>query len=199
MGIDEAGRGPVLGPMVVAAVVFDVSTFLSDIGVRDSKKLTPKARDRIFPLIEDEAKWYKILVVWPDVIDRFVSKNNLNDLECNVMADLIDSFPGSSPVYIDSPLNPNYFTAMLTERLKKPKDINCYFKADTLFSVVSAASILAKVVRDRIVKDLRFEYGDFGSGYPSDKKTRKFISDIREEVPFFVRKSWKTFKELRWN
>lgn len=196
MGIDEAGRGPVLGPMVVAGVAFDRSSdpFFKTYGVKDSKQLSAKNRKEMFSLIEEESTWYKIAVIWPETIDHFVAINGLNDLECNVMAELIDSIGMKTCVYVDSPLKPERFTQMLCSRSKIKSQINCYFKADTIYPVVSCASILAKVTRDRIIEELKSEYGDFGSGYPADEKTRNFLSNMKS-VPFFVRKSWKTFKE----
>lgn len=198
MGIDEAGRGPVLGPMVVAGVAFDRSSdiFFKTYGVKDSKQLSAKSRKEMFSLIEEEAVWYKVAVIWPETIDHFVSSNGLNHLECDVMAQLIDSIGIKTCVYVDSPLKPELFTQMLCSRSKIQSQINCCFKADTIYPVVSCASILAKVTRDRIIEELKSEYGDFGSGYPADEKTRTFLSKTKD-VPFFVRKSWKTFKEIK--
>jgi ribonuclease HII len=73
-------------------------------------------------------------------------------------------------------------------------------KADSIYPVVSAASILAKVRRDRIVAELRDEYGDFGSGYPSDGRTVRFLESWFEEhdtCPPFIRGSWSTVKRIR--
>ncbi|MEI6092230.1 MAG: ribonuclease HII [bacterium] len=196
MGIDEAGRGPVLGPMVVAGVAFDRASddFFKAYGVKDSKQLSTKKRTEIFSLIEEEASWYKIAVIWPETVDHFVASNGLNNLECDVMAELIDSIGVKTCVYVDSPLKPEVFTRMLYSRSKIQSQINCCFKADTIYPVVSCASILAKVTRDRIIEELKSEFGDFGSGYPADEKTRNFLYNMKE-APFFVRKSWKTFKE----
>jgi ribonuclease HII len=193
MGIDEAGRGPVLGPMVVGCVVLTSRTdkLFKDSGIKDSKQLSPQKREAFWSFIEDEAVWYKIAVIWPDMIDKFVALNGLNHLECDVMAELINSFGEKATVYVDSPLKPELFKEMLDTRVHVKSDINCSFKADTIYPVVSAASILAKVMRDRIIEELKVEYGDFGSGYPADEKTQKFLSGLNE-MPYFVRKSWKT-------
>lgn len=199
MGIDEAGRGPVLGPMVVSGVVMDGASrsLLKDIGVKDSKKLSPKLRRLFFEHINDEAYWYKIAVVWPDTIDEFVYKRALNHLECDLMAEIIDSFSGSASVYVDSPQDPRKFEAMLRSRIRKSGvELNCEFKADDIYPIVSAAGILAKVSRDMIMDELRAEFGDFGSGYPADPKTKEFIANFTEKhYPYFVRKSWKTVSD----
>ncbi|MCX6111716.1 MAG: ribonuclease HII [Proteobacteria bacterium] len=196
MGIDEAGRGPVIGPMVVAGVIFPKHSneFLREYGIKDSKQLSSEAREEMFNLIEEEATWYKIAVIWPDTIDAYVSMNGLNHLECDVMAELIDSFARKKTVYIDSPLDPVFFKEMLSKRLKTENEIKCSFKADTIYPVVSAASILAKVTRDRIIEELKQEYGDFGSGYPADEKTRIFLSSL-VDTPYFIRKTWKLSRD----
>ena len=198
MGLDEAGRGPVLGPMVIAGVVFAESSndFFKDYGIKDSKQLSLKAREEMFRLIDEEAIWYKVAVVWPEVIDRFVALKGLNHLECDVMADIISSLEEEKYVYVDSPLSPDVFNGMLTTRLNKKNDINCSFKADTIYPVVSAASILAKVTRDRIIEELKSEYGDFGSGYPGDEKTQRFLANMKEPT-YFVRQSWKINKNAQ--
>jgi len=196
MGIDEAGRGPVLGPMVIAGVVMDKAGLdsVTTLGIADSKKLSPNARERLFGIIEDEAEWIKAYVLWPDIIDEHVERNKLNILECDVFSSLMDSFSGDVDVFIDSPLKPEVFKEMLLSRLKMKKTLCCSFKADALYPVVSAASVIAKVMRDRIIETLKLEHGDFGSGYPSDPLTIKYVNNIKE-IPYFVRTSWKTFKQ----
>lgn len=196
MGIDEAGRGPVLGPMVVAGVVLDSDSdsLLQDLGIKDSKKLSSKLRSVFFEHINNEAYWFKTTVIWPDVIDSFVNRKALNHLECDLMSQIIDSWGKPIKVYVDSPQKPEVFKSMIESRLNTSSiDIECSFKADDIFPVVSAAGILAKVTRDTIMEELREEYGDFGSGYPADPKTKNFIEGFNEATyPYFVRKSWKT-------
>jgi len=193
MGIDEAGRGPVLGPMVVSGVVLDrrAEAVLKELGIKDSKQLSPKQRQKFFEHINEEAKWYKVVVIWPETIDQFVLKKALNHLECDAMSDIIDSYGMDTDVYIDSPQTPVVFTKMLEARLNTQVRINCSFKADAIYPVVSAAGILAKVSRDAIITELQKEYGDFGSGYPGDPKTKKFLAGLKD-YPYFVRMSWKT-------
>ncbi|MFH1223395.1 MAG: ribonuclease HII [Pseudomonadota bacterium] len=204
MGIDEAGRGPVIGPMVITAVVADekVLNHIVQQGLNDSKKLSPQKREKLFCIIEDEAEWFKTCVVWPDVIDKYVENKKLNILECDVFSELIDSYSGNLNVFIDSPLKPELFKNMLLSRTKTLKTLNCSFKADALYPVVSAASVVAKVTRDRIIETLKLANGDFGSGYPSDKKTASYIKSVGStgnEAPYFVRRTWKTFKQSLFN
>ncbi len=197
MGIDEAGRGPVLGPLVAAGVVLskDVCEKIKIIGVKDSKKLSVKKRIMFFDLIEHEAEWYFIDVRWPDEIDRYVQEGGLNELEGEMFGRIISSYNGVADVYVDSPLEPKKFLSKLKTLVGKDVNINCSFKADDIYPVVSCASVLAKVVRDGIIDELKCVHGDFGSGYPSDKKTIEYLSSSKE-LPFFARRSWKTLKQL---
>jgi len=197
MGIDEAGRGPVLGPMVVAGVVLNEqsSQKLVALGLKDSKKLSPKKRQIMFELIKTEALWTKAIVIWPKEIDISVKSHGLNQLERDKFAEIINSYQGTAKIIIDSPQTPAVFTAMINEKLNSVRDVLCSFKADTLYPEVSAASVVAKFTRDSIIEELKTEFGDFGSGYPSDPKTRAFLSTMKG-VPHFVRTSWKTYSEL---
>ena len=197
MGIDEAGRGPVLGPMVVAGVVCsqELSDRLKRSGLKDSKKLSPKIRKEMFELIQDEALWVKTVVIWPVDIDVAVRTNGLNKLERDAFAEIINAYEGTAKIIIDSPQTPAVFTKMIEEKLNSKRDVLCSFKADDIYPVVSAASVVAKYTRDSIIEELKLEFGDFGSGYPSDPKTRAYLTGIKE-APFFVRRSWKTFSEL---
>lgn len=197
MGIDEAGRGPVLGPMVVAGVVLNEqsSQKLVALGLKDSKKLSPKKRQIMFELINKEALWTKAIVIWPKDIDLAVKSHGLNLLERDKFAEIINAYNGNAKIIIDSPQTPAVFTKMITQKLTSTRDVLCSFKADTLYPEVSAASVVAKFTRDSIIEELKTEYGDFGSGYPSDPKTRAYLSKIKE-TPHFVRTSWKTYSEL---
>ncbi|MBN1113875.1 MAG: ribonuclease HII [Oligoflexia bacterium] len=197
LGIDEAGRGPVLGPMVVCGMLWDNNAVLSPeaMGVRDSKKLNGKKREELFHLIVDETEWFSVSVVWPEVIDRYVEVNALNRLEAEVMASIISAVPADTGIFVDSPQEPRVFTEMIAGNLDSDYCINCMFKADQLVPAVSAASIVAKVVRDSIMDELKVYFGDFGSGYPSDPKTISFLK--RPEPPsFLVRRSWRTYRNI---
>jgi len=200
MGIDEAGRGPVLGPMVAAGVVLNDHTCekLLALGLKDSKKLSPKKRKELFMVIQDQAEWLKTEIVWPFEIDESVRTHGLNRLERDRFAAIINSYDGSAKVFVDSPQDPKVFSAMIREKLNRDCDLNCSFKADDTYAVVAAASVVAKFTRDFIIEELKKEYGDFGSGYPSDPKTREYLKNIKEP-PFFVRRSWKTLGASQGN
>lgn len=204
-GIDEAGRGPVIGPLVVAGIVVDEDGLqrLIQLGVRDSKLLSPKRRGELAEQILNIARNYSIVRVQPSEIDAVVERgrrlNRLNRLEARVMARIISELR-PDVVYIDaSDVSPERFKQHILEELPFKIEVISEHKADRRYPVVSAASIVAKVMRDRDIEDLRRRYGDFGSGYPSDPRTINFLRSWAEKhnsLPDFVRKSWKTAKEI---
>ena len=198
-GVDEAGRGSLLGPLVIAGVSLKRSKIkkLSSMGIRDSKKLTPAARERLYKKIIEYADDYYIARINPKTIDRSVKKHQLNLLEAKYMAKVIAKLkPNIS--YVDScDVNPKRFGKEIDKMAKKGK-IRSYHHADSRFVIVSAASIVAKVNRDKAIAKLRKKH-DLGSGYPSDKKTINFVSKYisdKKEIPSFVRKSWKPVQAM---
>lgn len=201
-GIDEAGKGPVIGPLVVVGVLLDEEkeTLLQQIGARDSKTLTPLKREKLSAQIEGIAEKVHVKSLSPEEIDTAIfSKNsNLNQLETAAIAAIINALKPDK-VYIDC-LSSNIegWTAELKQMLDfVPKEIVAEHKADALFPVVSAASIIAKVTRDRAIDDLKRKYNvDFGSGYPADPKTKAFLEKhYKKDYPFF-RKSWESYQRL---
>ncbi|MEM2248904.1 MAG: ribonuclease HII [Candidatus Bathyarchaeia archaeon] len=204
-GIDDAGRGPVIGPLVIAGVLIDEERLpnLIRLGVRDSKTLSPRRREylagEILKIVED----YRVVKVPPSEIDRVVEHgrrlNRLNRLEARIMASIIrDLKPDIA--YVDaSDILPERFRQHIAEELPFTVKIVSEHKADRTYPIVSAASIVAKVERDREIESLKQIYGDFGSGYAADPKTISFLKRWIEEhgsYPDFVRKSWKTVKIL---
>ncbi len=198
-GVDDAGRGSMLGPLVIAGVSIRHSMLrtLSDLGVRDSKRLSPKRREELYPKIIESAEDYCIARIRPSTIDRSVSKHQLNHLEAKYMAMVIARL-GPNPSYVDScDVNTERFGNEVS-RLSRNSMVHSHHRADSRFVVVSAASILAKVARDRSIARLRRRH-DLGSGYPSDAKTVRFVREYiakNNEVPGFVRASWKPVKRL---
>ena len=203
-GIDEAGRGAVIGPMVVAGVLLDNSRVeeLMEIGVRDSKELTPGMRAELSKLIREIADDVKVVVVEAAEVDRSTKRRGaqgLNELEARIFAEIIDSLKPDA-AYIDLP------STRYEEFRKTIEDLASHrcalileHKADQKYPIVSAASIIAKYERDRRIELLKAELGDFGSGYPSDPKTRDFLERIlRGEVSpgRHVRFSWKTLSKI---
>ncbi|AEH23941.1 ribonuclease HII [Pyrococcus yayanosii] len=200
-GIDEAGRGPVLGPLVIVAVVVDEKkmTELEGIGVRDSKALTPKKREKLFERILSMVDDYSIVLVEPPEIDA--RAGTMNELEVEKFAQALNSLKVKPDVvYVDSAdVRSERFGLALREKLAFDAKVVSEHKADAKYPVVSAASILAKVIRDREIEKLKLEYGDFGSGYPSDPRTRAFLEDYYRrhgDFPPMVRRTWKTVKEI---
>jgi len=203
-GIDEAGRGPVVGPMVVAGVQIDNEDVLSDINVRDSKKCTPERRERLAKIIKSRARAVNFVVLHADEIDNLRSKMTLNEIEVEAFCKVMKSLK-SDVYYVDSAdVDEKRFARELMNRLDYNAKIVSHHKAEEKFLVVAAASIIAKTTRDRIIKEIERELRKkldipLGSGYPSDPTTIKFIEEWInrfKELPPHVRKSWKTIKKL---
>ncbi|ASJ01043.1 ribonuclease HII [Thermococcus gorgonarius] len=201
-GIDEAGRGPVIGPMVIAAVVFDEVNLpkLEALGVRDSKKLTPKRREKLFNEILKIADDYVILELSPEEIDS--REGTLNEFEVNNFVKALNSLKVKPDViYIDAAdVKEERFGEEIGKLLNFKAGIIAEHKADDKFPPVSAASIVAKVTRDRAIERLKEEYGEIGSGYPSDPRTREFLMSYYKkhgEFPPIVRRTWKTLKKIK--
>ncbi|MEM4347115.1 MAG: ribonuclease HII [Candidatus Altiarchaeota archaeon] len=205
-GIDEAGRGPVVGPMVIAAAVFDKKgrEELRKINVRDSKKLSKKKREELEKKIKEIAIEFNLVKIYPQDIDKLRKKFSLNLVEAVHIAELILSLKSKPDrVILDSPDSieenfrekvKSYITSHYFENGKIPEIIS-ENKADARYIEVSAASILAKVERDREIENLKEKFSiDCGSGYPSDEKTKKFLEKIfsEEKLPCYLRKSWRT-------
>lgn len=192
-GVDEAGRGSMIGPLVVAGISIEKSKVdeLTHLGVRDSKKLTPSARAYLYKKITNLVDDYTISKATPKAIDDSVARHQLNHLEAVHMAKVIKKL-GPSVSYVDScDVNPARFGKEITKMSKTGK-VRSYHHADSKFVVVSAASIVAKVTRDRAIEKINKLY-QVGSGYPSDDKTVKFVRDwflTHGQMPVFVRKSW---------
>jgi len=204
-GIDEAGRGALLGPLVVAGVVVDEEgeKALRKIGVKDSKKLTPKKREELAPKIEEIAKSVLVMRVQPCRIDKLRSEGiNLDKIEAIKMAEII-SMSDVNSVYVDSLThNPKKFMNLIMEHMNgKSPEMNVENYADETYPVVSAASIIAKVERDAAIKEIKDKVKvDFGVGYSHDARTINFVEKLiksRKPLPSFVRQSWITTQLLK--
>jgi len=176
---------------------------LTELGVKDSKMLTPEQREALYPEILSICKGVQVSRIPPEMIDRYVSRGKkyrrLNYLETIHMAKVIDAL-AVDEVFVDAPdVNPERFKGELEELLLRKPRIVAEHKADVNYAVVSAASIVAKVERDSDVAALRELYGDFGSGYPSDPDTIAFLESWvkrNSSQPEFSRKSWKTWDRI---
>ena len=195
--MDEAGRGYLLGPIIVAAISVSKKSIseLTKSGIKDSKLLSPKKRQSLFGYIINIAESICICRIGIEDIDFHVFKNNLNLLEAEAMAITIGNMK-SDKTYVDScDVNPSRYQRTIRGFLgQHDTRIVSMHHADRLNVVVSGASIIAKVMRDSEISKIRVQYGDIGSGYPSDKKTIRFVKDWysqKNEIPPFARKSWK--------
>ncbi len=199
LGADEAGRGPVIGPLVMCGVVVEDKDLakLADIGVKDSKLLTERKREALFEPIKNIVKKYKLIIIEPQEIDDAVNSTslNLNFLEAIKTALILNELKPDKAI-VDCPSNnisayKEYLQNLLTVKM----DLTLEHNAEKHLQV-AAASILAKVTRDRIIEEMKKKYGDMGSGYPSDPKTKAFLLKNAKKYPELFRKSWATYKNL---
>lgn len=202
LGIDEAGRGAVIGPMVLAGVVIDEKDTqkLIRMGVKDSKMLKPEKREELFQQVKDIAIDHVILQIAAHEIDRQRKTINLNRIEAHMMAQIIKSMKADK-AYVDAPqVSTNKFKIILLDLAKNDTEIISENKADETYPVCSAASILAKVTRDREIEKLKKKVNhDFGVGYSHDERTINFLKKLIKngKYPDFVRKSWTTASEIK--
>ncbi|MCS6768999.1 MAG: ribonuclease HII [Candidatus Caldarchaeum sp.] len=202
-GVDEAGRGCVVGPLVVSAFLANSrdSKMLRELGVADSKTLTRRRRQELFNKLAENFE-YETAVVPPTRITsslRSMGGRGLNELEYFHIARLIDKL-GPRRVYVDSPdRNTSRARKRILDYLSADVEVVCMVRGDRRNVFVAAASIVAKVVRDEKVERLRRVLGDFGSGYPSDPKTRFWLSQRLDsaDVSQFVRLGWRTIDRVR--
>lgn len=206
-GVDEAGRGCVIGPLVVAGVCMHSENLpqLAGLGVKDSKLLTPKKREALYPEILKLVSSYHVIKVLPYLIDKAVRSKRalykLNRLEAQTMARVIQELKPDE-AYVDAAdVCQDRFGEHIKECLTFQTVIISRHKADRTYPVVSAASIVAKVERDREIDALKAEYGDFGSGYLTDEKTMGFLERLLCEnggcYPSCVRKSWEPARRVK--
>jgi ribonuclease HII len=211
-GIDEAGKGPIIGPLVlaIAAIEKNKEDHLRGLGVKDSKLLTPQQRGSLVGHIKGWTSW-NLVVVEPLEIDEAVLSDslNLNWLEAIHSAKLIDAMATQLVkehqellrVVVDCPSNNiSAYTSYLKTHLKhKEIEIIAEHKADLNHPIVSAASIIAKTTRDARIEDLKKKFGvNFGSGYPSDPTTKVFVENHFKDprLVTIMRKSWETYQKL---
>lgn len=204
LGIDDAGRGPVLGPMVLAGVLVESKDEkdIVNLGAKDSKLLTPTRRRQIRQQIIKKYK-YHLEISTPKEID---DSTNLNYLEAIKTAKIINKLTKglnkNVRVVVDCPsVNIQAWSNDVQQLLEGSKNIQliCEHKADLNHPVVSAASIVAKEKREDEIYGLKSKLKvDFGSGYPADPKTKEFIRDNFEDEKYrdIIRFSWKTVKKL---
>ena len=202
-GCDEAGRGPLIGPMVLATVAIDKKKLplLEELGVKDSKLLSLKQREEMYPRIKELASHVEISVVPSNEIDmRRGIGTNLNQIEALKIAEMLAKVKPDE-AYIDSPHSgyPQRFEEVIRSSTTQSlaTEMYCEHKADYKYPIVAAASIIAKVERDRAVAAIKKEIGfEFGSGYIADEITKNFIERNPHAADKFVRKSWAPYQKL---
>ena len=199
-GVDEAGRGPVLGPLVVGGICIESDAILRELCVKDSKKCTPKRRDELDAEIRKVARC-ELVILPAGEIDLLRDEMSLNRIEANLFATVIERLKPNT-AYVDSAdTDEERFGRIIRSELKFDVKIISQHKADETFPVVSAASIIAKVRRDAEVRMIEKEIGEpIGSGYPSDPATIAFIEKwINEKgnLPPHTRASWGTITKIR--
>jgi len=208
-GVDEAGRGPVIGPLVIAGYFIDSNQYhlITNVVKKDSKGYSSSRRLKLFNYLVG-LKGVKILVtiLQPSIIDGWLEDiGNLNDLEAYFICKIIANAKPNI-VYVDScDSKPEKFLQRISRfkrmfsNMKLDVDIRAELFADIKYPAVSAASIIAKVIRDSYISRLSEQYGEIGSGYPSDAKTKNFLIIWKQKSkipPPFVRKQWKTVKAI---
>lgn len=209
LGVDEAGRGPVLGPMVYGICYAPLSEdqLLVDLGCADSKSLTEEKRDEIFDKIceQPEKMGWAVDVISPNYISTSMTRRtkvSLNEVSMNsaiaLIKKTIDAGAFIREIYVDTVGKPEKYQAKL-EAIFPGLKIVVAKKADSTFPIVSAASICAKVSRDHAIRAWKFREGEigmeFGSGYPNDPATKSWLTENIDRVfgfPHLVRFSWST-------
>ncbi len=192
-GIDEAGKGCVIGPLVVAAVCDGDA--VAKLGVKDSKKLSHAKRLELAEKIERVAR-VEVIKLPADELDRLMSFKTINEILRDCYAELIKRLK-PSVAYVDSPdVLPHRLAAEL--KAMTGVEVVAEHSAEDKYPVVAAASIIAKVEREREIEKLRNAFGDFGSGYASDPRTREYLKRViaSGSLPPIVRRKWKTVSKL---
>lgn len=200
LGIDEAGRGCVLGDLVIGAFVWEAEDDdpLRQAGAGDSKAMAAAKRLEVRARLCAMGQW-----TVRRISARQIDAANLNTLEEQAIVELVKEYRPDA-VRIDA-LGPPAALPALQERLQKqlPRRLRPTWtiepRADASFPVVGAASIFAKTTRDEVLDGWRPAYGDFGSGYPSDPKTRAWLTAWAGSGlpwPEFVRTRWATVSDL---
>jgi len=197
-GVDEAGKGSVLGPLVIAAVGVPSDDVFADVLVKDSKMLSPAMREHLYSVIR---KRFRVATVRIDAheIDEIRKGMTMNSCIARAHAQVIGKLSPSKAFVDACDVNAFRYAEMVKSHLDYTCEIISEHHADESFRVVSAASIVAKVVRDRAIVTLSKKYGTIGSGYSSDPVTIAFLSSYIDEYkipPPIARKSWKTVSRL---
>jgi ribonuclease HII len=202
-GADEAGRGCVIGPLVIAGVSIEAEKehLLKKMGVKDSKLLSPGRREKLAEAIEKIAKDIIVVKVAACKIDTYRKDGiNLNKLEGMKFAEVIN-YLEPHKAFVDCPdVNMDRMSKFISKMVQNDVELVVEHKADFNYPTVAAASIIAKVERDADIAELREKHGDFGSGYSSDPRTVQWLEEWlanNKEFPDCVRNSWDTVNVIK--
>ncbi len=227
VGVDEAGRGPAIGPLVVGAATCPECSDeqLLELGIRDSKRLTPLRREKLRTDME-ATSWFYLEVCTAEKIDELREGLTLNQIEAALFAravkGLLENPQGRGGEHPEKVFKDGCILRVLADAAdvreehyaNEIKDslmllgvpgwvseikVIAKHKGDDIFPLVSLASIFAKTERDRAIDKIQEELGTFGSGYPSDPRTIDFLKSYIKQhgkAPPHSRTSWKTISEL---
>lgn len=207
LGLDEAGRGPVLGPMVVAGIVIPEKKekIIERMGVKDSKRITPKRRAVLYRKLTRMFDYETVEISAKD-IDLLRAKGvNLNQIEKLAMMRIIAKLKADTIIIDSLDIKEGRLEEEMQNFVGEGTKVIAEHKADDKYLVVGAASIIAKTKRDEIINQINKEYirstgnkDGIGSGYPSDPKTKNFLKNYKyDEMPDFVRRSWGTVQRIK--
>nr|WP_165074540.1 ribonuclease HII [Methanogenium sp. MK-MG] len=197
-GIDEAGKGSVLGPMVVAGVSAHDMDEVALTGVADSKTISRKRRESLYSEITEKFVT-ATAIISAEEIDRLRAEISMNDIVARAHAEVICKLPCATAFVDACDVNAERYGRTVSRYAGGNYSIVSEHKADVRFPVVSAASVVAKVTRDRCIESLHEEFGNFGSGYPSDSVTIRFLETYIAESghpPACARSSWETTRRI---
>jgi ribonuclease HII len=203
-GLDEAGRGPVIGPMVIAGVQAKDQNIFRQIQVKDSKKLSKKRRTFLANQIKQIAAKIEFLVITASDIDDMRKVMTMNEIEVHGFTKIIKKLKPDQCFVDAADVNSDRFGSNISAQLPKKIEIISKHKADDIYPIVSAASIIAKTIRDKeiekISKKLEKKLNKpLGSGYPSDPITQQYMHTWvkkYKKLPPNTRKSWKTAQRI---
>ncbi|MFC7059547.1 ribonuclease HII [Halovenus salina] len=197
VGVDEAGKGPVLGSMFVAAVRADPDALPA--AVDDSKRLAPARREELADQLREQVDDIAVVEIPVERIDN--PETDMNQLTVDGHGKALGRLVADGDdCYLDAgDTNAVRFERRVRKQIDADADVRAEHGADETYPVVGAASIIAKSAREAHVAGLESEYGTVGSGYPGDETTRTFLRDFvheRGQLPSCARESWQTSRDI---
>lgn len=195
-GVDEAGKGPVIGPMIVCGVSMEDGDRLNGMGLKDSKKINAIKREELAEEIKKESQIH-VIKITSNQLDELMGEQTINQILADCCVEIIVKLDAEIAYVDSSDVNALRLQDLLESRTGKK--VRAAHKADDLYPIVSAASIIAKVEREKEIEKLKQDAGNFGSGYASDERTIKFLRDYfhtHHKYPSFVRRKWKTLNRI---